>query len=174
VTGLASHLPVADEDDAFTREQLARFHRVVEKLRALGVTQPVVHVENSAGIIAYPAQAGDMVRAGLMLYGSAPIPDFQPKLRAVMTWKTRITLIRNMPAGHGISYGRTFITPHPMRIATLAVGYADGYQRHLSNRGAEVLIRGAALPGSRTCDHGPDPCGCGRAASGGKPATKPC
>jgi alanine racemase len=146
VTGLASHLPVADEDDAFTREQLVRFHRVVEELRALGIAQPVVHVENSAGIIAYPAQAGDMVRAGLMLYGSAPIPEFQTKLRAVMTWKTRITLIRDMPAGHGISYGRTFITPGPMRIATLGVGYADGYQRHLTHSSAEVLIGGRRCP----------------------------
>jgi alanine racemase len=146
VTGLASHLPVADEDDAFTRDELARFHRVVRKLREAGVAHPVVHVENSAGIIAYPAQAGDMVRAGLMLYGSAPIPSFQPRLRAVMTWKTRITLVRDMPAGHGISYGRTFMTPKPMRIATLAVGYADGYQRHLSNRGAEVLIGGRRCP----------------------------
>lgn len=146
VAGLASHLPVADEDDAFTREQLARFHREVAELRKLGLDRPVVHVENSAGIIAYPAQAGDMVRAGLMLYGSAPLVEFQPRLRAVMTWKTRITLVRDMPAGHGISYGRTFITPKPMRIATLAVGYADGYQRHLSNRGAEVLIRGRRCP----------------------------
>ncbi|HSI14088.1 MAG TPA: alanine racemase [Chthoniobacter sp.] len=146
VTGLASHLPVADEDDAFTRDQLARFHGVVGKLREAGVVQPMVHVENSAGIISYPAQAGDMVRAGLMIYGSSPIPDFQPMLRAVMTWKTRITLLRDMPAGHGISYGRTFMTPKPMRIATLAVGYADGYQRHLSNRGAEVLIGGKRCP----------------------------
>lgn len=146
VTGLASHLPVADEDDAFTRDELARFHHVVGKLREVGVEHPVVHVENSAGIIAYPAEAGDMVRAGLMLYGSSPIPDFQPKLRAVMTWKTRITLLRDIPAGHGISYGRTFMTPKPMRIATLAVGYADGYQRHLSNRGAEVLIGGRRCP----------------------------
>lgn len=146
ITGLASHLPVADEDDAFTREQLARFHRAVGELRALGLDRPIVHVENSAGIIGYPAQAGDMVRAGLMLYGSAPLVEFQPRLRAVMTWKTRITLVRDMPAGHGISYGRTFLTPRPMRIATLAVGYADGYQRHLSHRGAEVLVRGHRCP----------------------------
>ncbi len=146
ITGLASHLTVADEDDAYTREQLARFHRAAAELRALGLDRPLVHVENSAGIIAYPAQAGDMVRAGLMLYGSAPIEEFQPRLRAVMTWKTRIALVREAPAGHGISYGRTFITPRPMRVATLAVGYADGYQRHLSNRGAEVLIRGRRCP----------------------------
>lgn len=146
IAGLASHLPVADEDDAYTRDQLARFHREVKELTDLGLDHPIIHVENSAGILGYPAQAGDMVRAGLMLYGSAPLPDFQPRLRAVMTWKTRITLVRDVPAGHGISYGRTFITPAPMRIATLAVGYADGYQRHLSHRGAEVLIQGRRCP----------------------------
>ena len=146
VTGLASHLPVADEDDTFTREQLARFHATVAELRALGIAQPVVHVENSAGVIGCPAQAGGMVRAGLMLYGSAPRPEFQPRLRAVMTWKTRVTLVRTAPAGHGISYGRTFKTTQPTRIATLAVGYADGYQRHLSGRGAEVLIGGRRCP----------------------------
>ncbi len=146
VTGLASHLPVADEDDAFTREQLAHFHATVAELRALGLAQPVVHVENSAGLIGFPAQAGDMVRAGLMLYGSSPRPEFQPRLRAVMTWKTRITLLRTAPAGHGVSYGRTFKTTQPTRLATLAVGYADGYQRHLSNRGAQVLIRGQRCP----------------------------
>ncbi len=146
VTGLASHLPVADEDDAFTLEQLARFHRIVGELRTLGLAQPIVHVENSAGIIGFPAQAEDMVRAGLMLYGSAPRPEFQPRLRAVMNWKTRIILLRTAPARHGISYGRTFETAHPTRVATLAVGYADGYQRHLSGRGAEVLIRGRRCP----------------------------
>ena len=63
-----------------------------------------------------------------------------------MTWKTRIALIRDMPAGHGISYGRTFITPREMRVATLAAGYADGYPRHLSNRDAAVLVRGQRCP----------------------------
>jgi len=67
-------------------KNLDEAHR--DELRALGIAQPVVHVENSAGLIGFPAQAGDMVRAGLMLYGSAPRPEFQPRLRAVMTWKT--------------------------------------------------------------------------------------
>ena len=146
ITGIASHLPVADEDDDFTREQLARFYATVAELRALGLGQPVVHVENSAGLIGFPAQAGDMVRAGLMLYGSAPRPEFQPRLRPAMTWKTRIALLRTAPAGHGISYGRTFKTTQPTRIATLAVGYADGYRRHLSGRGAQVLIGGRRCP----------------------------
>ena len=154
ITGLASHLPVADEDDAFTREQLTRFHATAARLRALGIANAVVHVENSAGIIGFPELAGDMVRAGLMLYGSAPRAEFQPRLRAAMTWKTRITQLRTAPAGHGISYGRTFRPAQPTRVATLAVGYADGYQRHLSGRGAHVLIRGrrCAVLGRVTMD----------------------
>ena len=81
-----------------------------------------------------------------MLYGSSPLPAFQARLRPALTLKTRVSLVRDMPAGHGISYGRTFITPRPMRVGTLAVGYADGYPRHLSNAGAEVLIRGRRCP----------------------------
>jgi alanine racemase len=154
ITGLASHLPVADEDDSFTRAQLERFAALAGELRRGGIDAPIVHVENSAGLLGYPALAGDMVRAGLMLYGSSPLPEWQPHLRPVMTWKTRVTLVREVGAGRGISYGRTFLTPHPMRIATLAVGYADGYQRHLTNRGAEVLIRGrrCAVLGRVTMD----------------------
>jgi alanine racemase len=89
-----------------------------------------------------------------MLYGITPLPDFQERLQPVMTWKTRIALIRDMPAGHGISYGRTFITPREMRVATLSAGYADGYPRHLSNCGAAVLVRGqrCALLGRVTMD----------------------
>jgi len=146
ITGICSHLPSADEDEAFTRKQLASFHDMVRQIRALGFEQSIVHIENSAGLIGFPAQAGDLVRAGLMLYGSSPLPEFQSRLLPVMTWKTRITLVRTAPAGHGISYGRTHITRQPTRIATLAVGYADGYQRHLSNRGADVLIRGRRCP----------------------------
>ena len=89
-----------------------------------------------------------------MLYGISPLPEFQKLLRPVLTWKTRIALIRDMPAGHGISYGRTFITPREMRVATLSAGYADGYPRHLSNRDAAVLVRGqrCALLGRVTMD----------------------
>ena len=154
IAGLASHFPVADEDAAFTRGQIARFQRIVAELRLHGLSRPVVHLENSAGVLAFPAAAGDLVRPGLMLYGSAPLPEFQARLRPVMTWKTRVTLVREVGAGRGVSYGRTFITERPMRLATLAAGYADGYQRHLSARGAEVLIRGrrCAVLGRVTMD----------------------
>ena len=142
ISGVCSHLPVADEDDGFTRGQLARFYSLVEKLRTIGLGDVLVHVENSAGIIAFPNAAGSLARPGLALYGESPRTEFQEKLRRALTWKTRVTVVRDFGAGRGVSYGRTFITPEPMRIATLAVGYADGYPRQISGRGASVLIRG--------------------------------
>lgn len=141
VVAVATHLPVADEDEAFTGDQLARFGAVATVIGA-----PPTHALNSAGIIRFGAAAGGMVRAGLMLYGSSPLPEFQGRLRPVMAWKTRITLVREIAAGGGVSYGRTFIAPAPLRVATLAVGYADGYSRHLSNRGAAVLVGGRRCP----------------------------
>jgi len=82
------------------------------------------------------------VRAGIMLYGISPLPEFQKLLKPVMTWKARICLVRDMPKGSSISYGRTFIAPREMRVATLSAGYADGYPWQLSNRGAAMLVRG--------------------------------
>jgi alanine racemase len=155
ITGIATHLPVADEDPVFTRSQLELFSRIVQTLRGEeGLAHAKVHACNSAGTIGFPEFAGDFVRLGLGLYGSSPIAAFQPRLRAALTWKARVTLVRDVQAGCGISYGRTFITPRPMRIATIAVGYADGYQRHLSNRGADVIIRSArcAVLGRVTMD----------------------
>ncbi len=146
ITALASHLPVADEDDAFTSAQLAVFHRCAAQLREAGLLDVPLHVVNTAGAIAFAEQAGDFLRVGLGLYGSAPRSEFQDRLRPVLTWKTRVALIRDLPAGCGISYGRTFVTPRPLRVAALAVGYADGYRRHLSGQGAYVLIDGKRCP----------------------------
>jgi alanine racemase len=105
-----------------------------------------VHALQTAGVLAFAEEPFDIVRPGMLLYGISSLPEFQDKLRPAMNWKTRIALIRKMPAGHGISYGRTFITPREMRVATLSAGYADGYPRHLSNRGASVLVRGQRCP----------------------------
>ena len=87
-----------------------------------------------------------MVRPGLMLYGCSPFPEFQSELEPVMAFKTRVTLVRSLGPGRGISYGRTFVTDRSTRVATLAAGYADGYVRHLSGTGASVLIRGRRCP----------------------------
>lgn len=154
ITGIASHLPVADEDNHFTQRQLVRFHALVVQIRAAGVDAPIVHIENSAGILGHVKQAGDMVRPGIMLYGHAPLPQWQHVLRPALTWKTRVTLVREFGAGRSVSYGRSFITRRAMAIATLGVGYADGYQRHLSGKDAHVLIGGrrCAVLGRVTMD----------------------
>lgn len=154
IHSVSTHLPVSNEDADFTRAELTEFGKIVETLRAEFPGNYKVHVLQSAGTLAFADPPFDIVRAGIMLYGISPLPEFQELLRPVMTWKTRISLIRHMPAGHGISYGRTFITPREMRVATLSAGYADGYPRHLSNRGAAVLVRGqrCALLGRVTMD----------------------
>ncbi len=154
IAGVCSHLPVADEDSIFTREQLDRFQRLADKLGGIGIRAAVVHAENSAAALAFPGLAGSLVRPGLALYGESPLPEFQPKLDHALAWKTRVLLVRDFGKGRGVSYGRTFITPGPMRVATLAVGYADGYPRQLSGKGAAVLIGGkrCAVLGRVTMD----------------------
>jgi alanine racemase len=146
IHSLSTHLPVSNEDPDFTRAELSQFAELVKKLRAEFPGDYKAHVLPSAGVLGYSDPPFDIVRAGLLLYGIPPLPDFGKLLRPVMTWKTRIALIRDMPAGHGISYGRTFITSREMRVATLSAGYADGYPRHLSNRDAAVLVRGKRCP----------------------------
>jgi alanine racemase len=100
----------------------------------------------SAGTLAFNQRTHEIVRAGIMLYGISPLPEFRELLKPAMTWKTRICLVRDVPKGSSISYGRTFIAPRNMRVATLSAGYADGYPWHLSNRGAGVLVRGKRCP----------------------------
>jgi alanine racemase len=142
IHSISTHMPVASEDAEYTRDQLARFRGILEQIRAEFPATYKAHVLQSAGTLAFNLQTFDLVRAGIVLYGISPLPEFQNLLKPVMTWKTRISLVRNMPKGSSISYGRTFITPRRMRIATLSAGYADGYPWHLSNRGATVLVRG--------------------------------
>ncbi|MFM8364939.1 MAG: alanine racemase [Verrucomicrobiota bacterium] len=145
IHSVSTHLPCADEDAAFTESQLKGFGGLLTKLREVlpGVR---AHSHNSAGILTQSRVAGEIVRPGLMLYGCSPLPELQKKLRPALAWRSRVSLVRDVAAGSGISYGRSFIAPEPMRVAVLAVGYADGYPRQVSGRGAEVLIRGKACP----------------------------
>ncbi|MEN3369159.1 MAG: alanine racemase [Verrucomicrobiota bacterium] len=154
IHSVSTHMPVSNEDADYTRDQLSRFRKTVEQFRAEVPGDYKAHVLQSAGTLAFNDTPYEIVRAGVMLYGISPLPEFQRLLKPVLTWKTHIALIRDMPADHGISYGRTFITPREMRVATLSAGYADGYPRHLSNRDAAVLVRGqrCALLGRVTMD----------------------
>lgn len=142
---ISTHLPVPDEDAEFTCGQLARFAELAEIFRRL-VPGVKLHALNSAGILRFGDQAQDLVRPGLMLYGSASPGEYQSLLRPALTWKTRILLVRELGPARSVSYGRTFVTERPLRAAALAAGYADGFPRQASGQGAEVLIGGRRCP----------------------------
>jgi alanine racemase len=145
IEGIASHLSSADEDEDFTKLQIASFEDTV---RRLGGSERFRwrHLSNSAGLLGYPKGCCNLVRPGLMLYGVSPLPGHQNKLHNVMTLKSRVTLVRTVPAGHGVSYGRSYVTTRPTRIATIGIGYGDGYPRHVSGKGAEAFIRAKRHP----------------------------
>jgi alanine racemase len=146
IHSVSTHLPSGDEDPVFTSSQLAGFHQLLQEIRHAVPGDYLVHALPSAGVLAFGTSAYDVVRPGLMLYGIAPMPEFQPLLKPAMTLKSHVAVLREVPAGTSISYGRTFTAPRAMRVATLSVGYADGLPRLISNRGAQVLISG------RRCD----------------------
>ena len=146
IHSISTHMPVSNEDAEYTRDQLVRFRKIVERIHATVPGNYKAHVLQSAGTLAFNNPTFEIVRAGIILYGISPLPEFQKLLKPALSWKTRIGLIRDVPKGASISYGRTFITPKPMRVATLTAGYADGYPRHLSNVGAEMLVRGQRCP----------------------------
>jgi alanine racemase len=144
LTGLGSHLPVADEDPVFTRSQFALFDSLVESLpgRPAGFQ---VHLSNSAGLLDFHSRTTNLVRPGLLLYGISPTTPHQEALKPVMTLKSRVSLVNHLPRGHGVSYGRTLRT-RDTRAAVIGLGYGDGYPRALSGQGTEVLVRGVRCP----------------------------
>lgn len=145
IEGIGSHLPAADEDEEFTRSQIARYRAILDELGGPARFK-WRHLLNSAGLLGYDRGVCNLARPGLMLYGVAPLPGFQNQLATVMTLKSRVTLVRTLPAGHGVSYGRQFVTTQPTRVATIGIGYGDGYPRHVSGQGAEVSIHGRRCP----------------------------
>ena len=147
IEGILSHLAVADEpENPFTDEQVRRFAEILETLRARGPLPRYVHLSNSAAIFSRELPACNLVRPGIALYGAPPSGHFTGLgLRPVMRLVTAVALVREVPAGCGVSYGHRFVTARPSRIATLPVGYADGYNRLLTNQG-EVLVRGRRAP----------------------------
>jgi alanine racemase len=145
VEGLGSHLPSADEDEEFTRQQFSQFNKIIDQLGGVA-TFAWRHLANSAGLLGYDPLQCNLARPGLMLYGISPLANFQEKLRPAMTLKSRVTLIRVLPAGHGVSYGRSYVTTRPTRVATIGMGYGDGYPRHVSGHAPRVFLRGQYFP----------------------------
>ena len=147
VQGLYTHFPVADIDRAFTRKQIQQFIMLLQQLNADGWQIPYVHAANSMGLAGYKAAILNLPRPGLMLYGLYPRPELEKKinLRPVMSVHSKIIFLKHIEKGRSISYGRTFIAPRPMTVATLPIGYSDGYLRGLSGK-ADVLVGGKRCP----------------------------
>ncbi|NLW78037.1 MAG: alanine racemase [Ruminococcaceae bacterium] len=148
--GLFTHFPVADsvaaDDVAYTEAQFALFLQVRAALAERGCTFRYAHTCNSAATVAYPRMHMDMVRPGILLFGCNPSPEVQlPGLKPAFSLKTVVTMVKDIKQGDCISYGRTFTAPRDMRVATLAVGYADGYPRLMSGTGV-VGIEGRPAP----------------------------
>lgn len=142
-----THFPDADAEDlSFALGQVARFRAIVERLAARGLHPARVHASNSAGTVNLPEGRFDLVRVGLIAYGIHPPHDqAQLPLAPVMSLRSRLVQVRDLPAGTPISYGRSFVTSRPSRIGVVPVGYGHGYSWLLSNRG-QVLVRGRRAP----------------------------
>ncbi len=145
--GIFTHFPAADSDPDYTADQISAFSKIVDQLRGRGVVFEYVHTANSAAIINFPSSHFNMVRPGLAVYGHTPSVGLKDRidLIPVMSFKSRILLVRHVPAGSSISYGRTYITGKPMVIGTIAAGYGHGISHRLSNTG-EILVRGRRAP----------------------------
>ncbi|HOO90002.1 MAG TPA: alanine racemase [Syntrophales bacterium] len=148
VEGIFSHLSVSEwKDDAYNALQWKLFGGIITELKHEGIDIPVKHMSNSGGVLNFPPFNLDMVRPGIMAYGVYPASVAIPgvDLKPVMSFRTRIVILKDLPTGYSIGYGRTHVTKDSARIATIPVGYGDGYGFIMSNQG-QVLIRGQRAP----------------------------
>ncbi len=149
IEGLFSHFACADETDkTSSRNQLERYLAFIKQLEALGIEIPVKHISNSAGIIDLPEAQLDMVRSGISTYGLYPSEEVNKdrlELKPAMEIKTHVSYVKDVDTGVGVSYGSTYVTAKQTKIATIPVGYGDGYPRILSSKG-RILIHGKSAP----------------------------
>lgn len=148
VAGLFSHFSAADErDKTFSQHQLQLFEQTIREIRHAGIELPQRHMANSAATLDLPESYYDLVRPGLIIYGLYPSTEVSHSIevKPAMTLKTKVCYLKTVPQGTPISYGRTFVTQKQTRVATLPLGYGDGYKRALANKG-EVLIKGRRAP----------------------------
>lgn len=146
--GLCSHFAAADSADlSFTRRQLDHFIKVIREAENKDIRIPIKHISNSGALLSLKESRLDMVRPGIMLYGVYPAPHFKKiiDLKPALTLKTQVAFLKTVEAGRTISYGMTYRAAKKTRIATLPIGYGDGFSRSHSNKG-EVLIGGRRAP----------------------------
>jgi alanine racemase len=156
IAGVFSHFATADADDlGFAREQLGRFLAAIESIEARGIDPGIRHMANSAAAMRMPEAHLDMVRLGIAMYGQKPSADrvWEVQLEPALSLKARVSMVKDVSQGESVGYGRRFTARRPSRIATLPLGYADGWPRSLSGK-ASVLVRGsrAAIVGSICMD----------------------
>lgn len=146
IEGVMSHFPVAGVDVQFTLEQINSFKKLIQSAESMGIKIPIKSLANSAAFLTDKESIFDMVRLGLILYGISPLPKKeQSEYLPVMTVKSKISFIKNIPSGHSVSYSRSFIASRPTTIAVVPIGYADGYDRKLSNKGW-MVVNGESAP----------------------------
>lgn len=146
--GMFSHFANADEmDKSFAESQYRKFMEADRAIKDRGIQIPLVHIDNSAGITEMKHTECDMVRQGITLYGLWPSDDVERclDLKPALSLKAEVVFVKDVPAGEKIGYGCTYETKAPMKVATIPLGYADGYSRALSNRGY-ITIRGYKAP----------------------------
>ncbi|NQT22447.1 MAG: alanine racemase [Candidatus Omnitrophica bacterium] len=143
IEGIYTHFSIAGRDKFFTQYQINSFENLLKKLRTHYIDIPLRHAANSIATVDWKKSHLNLIRPGLIIYGIYPKKNFARllKLKPAFSLKTRIAFLKDTPPGRSISYGRTYITQVPTKIATLPIGYADGYGRILSNK-AKVLIKG--------------------------------
>ncbi len=165
--GLWTHLARAEEDDPTTDVQLSRFAEAIRGVKAAGHAPGILHAANSAATILRPASHFDLVRPGIAVYGIEPAPGIGRDLRPALTWSSAVSMAKRLPAGERLSYGHHYELTQEAWVATVPVGYADGYPRGASP-GAEVLIAGRRCPvaGNVTMDQLMVNCGDHEPASG--------
>jgi alanine racemase len=154
IKGVCSHFAVSDEpENPITKLQIERFEEAVDTFHRLSEPMPIRHIANSGGILHFPEAHYEMVRPGIIFYGCYPDPASQRvlDLKAPLSLKSRVVLAKNVPAFHPVSYGATWKSESEAQIATIPVGYGDGFRRDLSNKGS-VLIQGKRYPiAGRVC-----------------------
>ncbi len=147
IEGIYTHFAAADSEPDFTEKQIDDFNKILKRLDKADINIPLVHMANSAAMLKYKTSHFNLVRPGLAMYGLLPFPTALKyiNLKPVFKLKTKVVYLKKVPIRTSISYGRTFITKRDSMIATIPVGYADGYNRLLSSKG-EVLIQGKRAP----------------------------